>query len=55
MPFDEATIRGFDAILISTDHDGVDYAALADWAPLIIDTRNVFARMGLSRPTVVKA
>jgi len=55
VPFDESTIRGFDAVLISTDHDGVDYAALADWAPLIIDTRNVFARMGLSRPTVVKA
>jgi UDP-N-acetyl-D-glucosamine dehydrogenase len=54
-PFDEATIRGYDAVLIATDHDGLDYAALRDWAPLIIDTRNVFARLGLSGDHIVKA
>ena len=52
---DETSIRSYDAILISTDHDRVDYAALAKWAPLIIDTRNVFTRLGLMAEHVVKA
>ena len=51
----EATVRGFDAVLISTDHDDVDYAALAAWAPLIIDTRNVFARRKIAGDHIVKA
>ena len=51
----EAEIRGFDAVLIATDHDGTDYAALADWAPLIVDTRNAMARHGVTGGTVVKA
>lgn len=53
--WDEALIREFDAVLISTDHDGLDYAALADWAPLIVDTRNVFARRGIAGSHIVKA
>ncbi len=53
--FDEATIRSFDAVLIATDHDGLDYNALARWSPLIIDTRNVFARNGIAVDHVVKA
>ena len=51
----EAAIRAFDAVLIATDHDGVDYAALAGWSPLIVDTRNVFARQGIAADTIVKA
>ena len=38
------TIAGFDAVLISTAHDAVNYRQLADWAPLIVDTRNVMAK-----------
>ncbi len=53
--WDEAAIRGYDAVLIATDHDAVDYAALADWAALIVDTRNVFARRGLSGKQISKA
>ncbi|ASY65618.1 UDP-glucose dehydrogenase (plasmid) [Sinorhizobium sojae CCBAU 05684] len=53
--FDEDTIRRFDAVLVATDHDAVDYAALARWAPLIVDTRNVFARRGLSAEHILKA
>ena len=37
------TISGFDLVLISTAHDAVNYQQLADWAPLIVDTRNVMA------------
>jgi UDP-N-acetyl-D-glucosamine dehydrogenase len=51
----EAAIKEFDAVLIATDHDNLDYAALANWSPLIIDTRNVFARNGISGDNIVKA
>ena len=51
----EANVRSYDAVLISTDHDGIDYAALAKWAPLIIDTRNIFAKLGLTGKHIVKS
>ncbi len=49
------SVAGFDAVLISTDHDTVDYALIANAASLIVDTRNVFARLGLDMSNVVKA
>lgn len=55
LALDADTISGFDAVLIATDHDGVDYAAIADHAPLIIDTRNTFVRRSLPMDKVVKA
>ena len=55
VPLTEQSEKDFDAVLISTDHDAVDYAAIARWAPLIVDTRNVFARRGIEGPTIVKA
>ena len=48
-------LRGFDAALIAVDHDGVDYAALADAVPLVVDTRGVCARLGLAGASVVTA
>lgn len=39
-PLDEKTIKNYDACMILTDHDKVDYAHLAKHAKLIIDTRN---------------
>ncbi|KQR69268.1 nucleotide sugar dehydrogenase [Rhizobium sp. Leaf341] len=45
----------FDAVLVATDHDDVDYALVAQQAPLVIDTRNVFARRGISGQRIVKA
>ncbi len=55
VPLTEHNVRGFDAVLVSTDHDGIDWAALARWSPLIIDTRNVFARNGITADHIVKA
>ncbi len=55
VPLDEKTVKSYDAILVSTDHDGVDYAALAKWSPLIVDTRNIFAKLGLSAEHIVKS
>jgi UDP-N-acetyl-D-glucosamine dehydrogenase len=51
----EETVKSYDAVLVSTDHDGVDYAALARWAPLVIDTRNIFAKLGLMAKHIVKS
>jgi UDP-N-acetyl-D-glucosamine dehydrogenase len=48
-------VAGFDAVLVATDHDAVDYAALAEWSPLIVDTRNAFGRRALSSANIVKA
>ncbi len=36
-------ISGFDAVLISTAHAAINFQQLADWSPLIVDTRNVMA------------
>lgn len=52
---DHTTVDAFDAVVIATDHDCVDYASLEQWAPLIIDTRNVYARRGISSDKVIKA
>ena len=35
-------IAGFDAALAVTDHDAVDWEALAAAVPLVVDTRNVY-------------
>jgi UDP-N-acetyl-D-glucosamine dehydrogenase len=51
----EETIRGFDAVLIATDHDAIDYTALAGWSPLIVDTRNAFGRRQIAGDNIVKA
>jgi len=55
VPLTAEVVAAHDAVLISTDHDAVDYAALAGWSPLIIDTRNAMGKRGLSGDNVVKA
>jgi UDP-N-acetyl-D-glucosamine dehydrogenase len=54
LPWDADLLPGYDAVLIATDHDGVDYAALAARARLVLDTRNACARAGAAGPNVVK-
>lgn len=49
------TIARYDAVLISTDHDAVDYRDLAEHARLVVDTRNACARAGADMTRVVKA
>ena len=48
--------EGYDAAVIATDHSGVDYAALCEAVPLVMDTRNatsaIFERY---KDTIVKA
>jgi len=40
--WNEATVRGFDAIVVVTAHSNVNYEQLASWSDCIVDTRNVF-------------
>jgi len=49
------TLAAHDAVLISTDHDAVDYALIARHARLIVDTRNAFGRRGVAVANLVKA
>jgi UDP-N-acetyl-D-glucosamine dehydrogenase len=48
-------ISAFDAVLISTAHDAVNYQDLAGWSPLIVDTRNVMAKFKVAPGQVWKA
>jgi UDP-N-acetyl-D-glucosamine dehydrogenase len=55
VPLTKAALSKFDAAIICTDHDNVDYRRLVDWSRLIVDTRNVCAKHGLKGTNVVKA
>ena len=48
-------LRSYDAVVIATDHDAVDYCELCRLASLIIDTRNACARAGCVGDNVMKA
>lgn len=48
-------LQSYGCILVATDHDAVDYPLVVRHARLIVDTRNVFARLGLGGDHVVKA
>ena len=48
-------IASFDVVLVSTAHDEINYQELADWAPLIVDTRNALKGIKTNRGQVWKA
>ena len=54
-PLEPKAIAAYDAVLISTDHDAVDWGLLVKNAKLVVDTRNACARRGLPSENVVKA
>jgi UDP-N-acetyl-D-glucosamine dehydrogenase len=53
--WDQPTIAGYDAVLVATAHQVVNYQELAEWAPLIVDTRNVMASVKTRPGQVWKA
>lgn len=53
--WDRPSIEAHDVVVVSTDHDGVDYEALAEWARLIVDTRNAMAGVDAPPGKVWKA
>jgi UDP-N-acetyl-D-glucosamine dehydrogenase len=48
-------VSDYDVVIVSTDHADVDYQALADWSPLIVDTRNAMKSCSISDGQVWKA
>jgi UDP-N-acetyl-D-glucosamine dehydrogenase len=48
-------IRKFDAVVIATSHEAVNYEELAAWAKCIVDSRNVMARVVTKPGQVWKA
>jgi UDP-N-acetyl-D-glucosamine dehydrogenase len=48
-------VRSYDAVLIATDHDSIDYVKLAHDARLVVDTRNACGRNGVFSSHIVKA
>ena len=55
VPWDKATISSYDAVLISTAHDAVNYKELGAWAKCIVDTRNVMRQVSNPAARVYKA
>jgi UDP-N-acetyl-D-glucosamine dehydrogenase len=50
-----ASLASYDAVLIATEHDDVDYGLVVAHAKLVVDTRNACATAGLTDDKIVKA
>ena len=50
-----AIVAQYDAVLIATDHDDVDYKMVVDHAKLVVDTRNACERHNVVSDKVVKS
>lgn len=53
--FSAELIGQYDATLIATDHDAIDYALMAKVSKLLIDTRNACGSRGLVGDWIVKS
>ena len=53
--WDRSTISGFDAVLIATAHDAVNYKELGSWAKIVVDTRNIMRQVSGRTAAVYKA
>ncbi len=53
--WDHSTVAGFDAVIIATNHQSVNYQQLADWSPCIVDARNAMAQVKTKPAQVWKA
>lgn len=52
VPADSA---GYDAVVVVTDHDAFDYAAIVAGSRLVVDTRNACGSRGLTGANIVKS
>jgi UDP-N-acetyl-D-glucosamine dehydrogenase len=48
-------VESFDAVIVATNHQSVNYQELADWASCIVDTRNALAGIKIKPGQVWKA
>lgn len=55
VPWEEASFRSFDCVVVATRHDTYHLEELAAWAPCIVDTRNAMAAIPTSSGQVSKA
>ncbi len=55
VPLEPASIADYDVVLIVTDHDGIDWAAVVGAAKLVVDTRNATKDVTTDRERIVKA
>jgi UDP-N-acetyl-D-glucosamine dehydrogenase len=55
IPWDKETISSYDAVLISTAHDAVNYKELGAWSKCIVDTRNVMQQVPSPKARVYKS
>lgn len=53
--FTPAVLAGYDAAVVVTDHDRIDWQKLVDHARLIVDTRNVKKRVNDPHNKIVAA
>jgi UDP-N-acetyl-D-glucosamine dehydrogenase len=55
VPLTDESVKGYDAVVVVTDHSDFPYELIHRSASLIIDSRNVFRRLGLGGAHVVQA
>jgi len=55
VPWTAKSIGGYDAVIISTNHKRTNNQQLANWAPVIVDTRNAMADVKVDSKKVWKA
>jgi len=53
--WDRPTVESFDAVIVATNHQAVNYQELADWTSCIVDTRNALAGIKTKPGQVWKA
>ena len=51
VPLTDAAVAAADAVLIVTDHSGIDYAKVGKLAKLVVDTRNAVGAKALAKVT----
>ena len=54
VPLEASAIASFDAVVVVTDHDGIDWASLVGAARVVIDTRNATREVKVNRDRIVK-
>ena len=47
-------VQKTDCVVVIADHDSVDYAAVAEMADMIFDTRDAIRKVGIEDPKVVR-
>jgi UDP-N-acetyl-D-glucosamine dehydrogenase len=53
--WDRKTVEGYDAVIIATNHQVINYQELADWSPCIVDARNAMSGIKTKPEQIWKA